>query len=578
MTLLVTFAFLSGVVTIFAPCIWPILPIVLSGSTVGGERRPFGLVTGLSASFMLATLALAYLIQVIPFDPEILRTLSVVIIGFIGLTLVIPALGAKLEGMVSRLASLGGRFTTNTNSGFWGGFVTGLALGLVWSPCAGPILATIATLAATQAVNFQIVIITFAFVVGVALPLFILAVLGQRVLTKTRVLSRYTRIIQSIFGVIMMLSALAIYTGFDKTLQTKILDTFPRYEGFLNGLERNSTVKDKLDELKGEKSLDSRREEKSSLKNYGPAPEIVGIEHWLNTETSQSLAQLRGKVVMIDFWTYSCINCIRTLPYVTGWYEKYRDQGFVVIGVHTPEFAFERKTANVAEAIERYGIRYPVAQDNQYATWQAYSNRYWPAHYLIDAEGNIREYHFGEGNYAETEKAIQSLLQEMGQTVVPGVSVSRDPTNHGKRTPETYLGSDRVDRLSSPEAITGGEQMFSEPETVMLDHFSFSGKWRIDLERAIALGNAGLTLHFQGEKVHLVLSPSDSQNVSYVRIFLDGQLVDSRFAGRDVVEGRVKIDSERLYDLVDLRGRSGEHVLRIEFETNGVAAYAFTFS
>ncbi len=419
MTVLLIFAFLSGVVTIFAPCIWPILPIVLSGSAAGGERRPLGLVAGLATSFMLATLALAYLIQVIPFDPEILRTLSVVVIAFLGLTLVVPALGAWLEGLVSRFASIGGRFTQGAGTGFGGGFVTGFALGLVWSPCAGPILATIAALAATQAVSFQVVIVTFVFTLGVALPLFILAILGQRALAKTRAFSRYTRAIQGIFGLVMILAAFAIYTGFDKTIQTRILDTFPGYERFLNRLEKNPAVKDELDELKGDQSSESpidrplaRAEAKSVLKNYGPAPEIVGIEHWLNTETPHSLAALRGKVVMIDFWTYSCINCIRTLPYVTSWYETYRDQGFVVIGVHTPEFAFEKKTANVAEAIGRYDIRYPVAQDNQYATWQAYSNRYWPAHYLIDAAGNIREYHFGEGNYVETEAAIQVLLDE----------------------------------------------------------------------------------------------------------------------------------------------------------------------
>ncbi|MGB4942743.1 MAG: cytochrome c biogenesis protein DipZ [Candidatus Moraniibacteriota bacterium] len=422
MTLLLLFAFLSGVVTIFAPCIWPILPIVLSGSAAGGERRPLGLVAGLSTSFMLATLALAYLIQVIPFDPEILRTLSVVVIAFLGLTLVVPALGARFEGVVSRFASFGGRFTQGTGAGFGGGFVTGFALGLVWSPCAGPILATIAALAATQAVSFQVVIVTFAFVLGVALPLFILALLGQRVLAKTRTFSRYTRAIQGAFGLVMILAALALSTGFDKTLQTRLLDAFPGYERFLNGLEQNPAVKEKLDELKGEQSSESpidrptaRAEEKSVLKNYGPAPEIVGIEHWLNTETTQSLAELRGKVVLIDFWTYSCVNCIRTLPYVTRWYEQYRDRGFVVIGVHTPEFSYEKKTANVAEAVERYDIRYPVAQDNQYATWQAYSNSYWPAHYLVDAEGNIREYHFGEGNYAETEAAIQTLLEEAEQ-------------------------------------------------------------------------------------------------------------------------------------------------------------------
>lgn len=218
----------------------------------------------------------------------------------------------------------------------------------------------------------------------------------------------------------MILAALAIFTGYDKILQTKLLDTFPKYENFLNGLEKNPTVRQKLDELKQESPRegapaegDSRKATKSDLPVYGVAPEFTGITHWLNTDTPLTMKELRGKVVLVDFWTYSCINCIRTLPFVTSWYEKYRDRGFVVVGVHTPEFEFEKKTANVENALRQYGIHYPVAQDNDFGTWRAYKNQYWPAHYLIDTEGRIREYHFGEGNYAETERAIQSLLDEM---------------------------------------------------------------------------------------------------------------------------------------------------------------------
>lgn len=252
MTTLLLFAFLSGLVTIFAPCIWPILPIVLSSGASGGHRRPLGLVVGLSLSFLLATLVLASLIQVIPFDPETLRIFTVVVIAFLGLTLVIPAIGAKLEGMVSRFASFGGRFTQVARSGFSGGFITGFALGIVWSPCAGPILAAVATLAATQSVSLSVVLVAVAFAAGVSVPLFFLALASQVVLTKTRIFSRYTRSIQSLFGVVMLLAAFALYTGFDKTLQTKILDTFPGYERFLNRLESQPAVTDEIDALKAE--------------------------------------------------------------------------------------------------------------------------------------------------------------------------------------------------------------------------------------------------------------------------------------------------------------------------------------
>ena len=585
MTILILFAFLSGIVTIFAPCIWPILPIVLSAGATGGERKPLGIVTGLAVSFMLATLALAFVVQVIPFDPEVLRLFAVFVIALLGLTLIVPALGARLEGVVSRFASLGGRFTKNSGTGFWSGFITGFALGLVWSPCAGPILATIATLAATQAVSFQVVLITLAFVLGVSLPLFVLAVLGKRVLTKTRALAPYTKRIQQTFGLIMILAAGAIYTGYDKILQTKLLDTFPSYESFLNGLEKNDTVKQKLDELKSvdrESSLLKKEEPKlnmqSSLPQYGQAPEFVDIEKWLNTDSALTMEGLRGKVVLIDFWTYSCINCIRTLPYVTGWYEKYKDQGFVVIGVHTPEFAFEKKTTNVVDALARYGINYPVAQDNNYGTWQAYNNRYWPAHYLIDTEGNIREYHFGEGNYKETEQAIQSLLEEAGRKAsTDTLGIVGDAPGRGQ-TSETYLGSSRMERFLSPERVTGEAQMFTAPVTFKEDSFAYTGTWKVESERAIAGSDTILALRFKGKKVFLVMAPPDNASSGSVKVFLDQNLITKELSGKDVIDGKVLVDADRLYELFDGKGMSGEHTLRLEFETPGTAAYAFTFS
>jgi thiol-disulfide isomerase/thioredoxin len=263
------------------------------------------------------------------------------------------------------------------------------------------------------------VLITGAFAVGVALPLFVLAVLGQRVLTKTRVLAPYTKRIQQVFGLIMLLAAGAIYTGYDKVLQTRLLDSFPHYERFLNGLERNDAVRQQLDELNKSDSGSIRQETETPKPNVGsdvsrgePAPEFAGIERWLNTEGPLSMQDLRGRVVLVDFWTYSCINCIRTRPYMVRWYERYKDQGLVVVGVHTPEFPFEKKTANVMDALSRYQINYPVAQDNDFVTWRAYNNQYWPARYLIDAEGGIRYTHFGEGQYEETEMAIQALLKE----------------------------------------------------------------------------------------------------------------------------------------------------------------------
>lgn len=586
MTILILFAFLSGLVTIFAPCIWPILPIVLSAGAIGGERKPLGIVVGLAVSFMLVILALAALVKVIPFDPEALRTFAVFIIGFLGLTMIIPALGARLEAVASRLGGFGGRFTHNAGMGFGSGFVIGFALGIVWSPCAGPILATVATLAATQAVSFNVVLITLSFVVGVTLPLFALAVLGQKVLAKTRFFSQYTKRIQQMFGLGMILAAMAIYTGYDRTLQTRLLDTFPSYETVLGGFEKSDTMQQKLDEFKSMKTkggpIETGKdvsEQKSNLPHYGPAPEFADIAHWLNTDVALTMKDLRGKVVLIDFWTYSCINCIRTLPYVTSWYEKYKNQGLVVIGVHTPEFEFEKKASNVADALARYKINYPVAQDNNYGTWQAYNNRYWPAHYLVDAEGDVRQYHFGEGNYEETERAIQALLEEAGKKVENNALTNIAAETPGRnQTPETYLGSARMEHFVSSERVTGEEQVFTAPENVPKDSFAYVGTWRVESERAKALGDAKLGLHFKGGKVFLVMAPSEKAGAGRVRVMLDGKSVGSDLAGVDVVNGAVTVDKDRLYELLDLKNTAGEHTLELYFETPGTFVYAFTFS
>ena len=589
MLLLFFFAFLSGVVTIFAPCIWPLLPIILSASVSGGQRKPFGIVTGIAVSFTIFTLSLSYILKVIPFDPDSLRLFGVVVIAFLGVVLVVPALGKRLEGVVSRFSGLGGRFISQDGTGFGSGFITGFALGVVWSPCAGPILATVATLAATQSVNIVVVFITLFFVAGVAVPLYIFSAVGQKLLVKTRAFSRYTGRIQQVFGVIMILAALAIYTGYDRVLQTKLLDAFPGYSTFLNQFEDNEAVKKELDKLQNKKEDPTLMEQVTKksqnvlagLGNHGRAPEFAGIEHWLNTEDGKPLtmAGLRGKVVLVDFWTYSCINCIRTLPYVTAWYEKYKDQGLVVVGVHTPEFEFEKKTSNVVAAIERYGITYPVAQDNSFQTWRAYNNRYWPAHYLIDVEGNVREYHFGEGGYAETEAAIQALLEEAGQNVNSGIIAPQASNQSANiQTPETYLGSGRLERLVSPERITGAPQTLSVPEKIPLDSFGYGGVWRVEGERAVSGDGARLKLHFQGEKVFLVMAPEISGESKTVTVLLDGQPIALTVAGKDLSNGQVTVDQDRLYELVDLQGQGGEHFLELQFETPGTAVYAFTFS
>ena len=577
MLLLFFFAFLSGLVTIFAPCIWPLLPIILSASVSGERRKPLGIVTGIAASFTIFTLTLSYILKVIPFDPDNLRLFGVVVIAFLGVVLAVPALGKRLEGVVSRLSGFGGRFLNQKGSGFGSGFITGFALGVVWSPCAGPILATVATLAATQAVNVTVVFITISFVVGVAVPLYIFATVGQKLLTKTRALSPYTSRIQQVFGVVMILAALAIYTGYDRVLQTRLLDAFPRYGTFLNQFEKNENVKKELDKLQDPQPTSlmdqikkTSRSVMTGLTNEGQAPEFAGIEKWLNTEDGKPLtmASLRGKVVLVDFWTYSCINCIRTLPYVTKWYEKYKDQGFVVVGVHTPEFEFEKKESNVREALVRHQITYPVAMDNDYATWQAYHNRYWPAHYLIDREGNIRQTHFGEGGYDETEQAIQDLL---GGTKATEINNPQYETY--AKTSETYVGYGRMERFNSVEPLQKDTAAhYSLPTVLSSGGLALAGEWNVKKEYAIPSKGAALNMQFESREVFLVMRPRAGTS-SHVKVFVDG--IAQSF-GEDNQSGIVTVDTDRLYKLIHL-DQPGKHLLRLEFQDENVEVYAFTF-
>lgn len=613
MIILLFFAFISGLVTILAPCIWPLLPIILSSSLNGGKAKSLGITLGIMVSFSVFILSISYLVQLFGLDPNVIRLLAVIVLVIMGLSMIVPTLSRILEGMLSRLS---GRFGQSQNrSGFGGGFLTGCSLGVVWTPCTGPILATIATLAATTSLNLGIILVTIVYVMGLGIPLFFFSYGGGKLIAKTRFVGGFTGRIQQVFGVVLLLTALAIYTNYDKVLQVKLLDAFPSYTSFLIGLESNSAVKTQLDILKGKKENKAlemvgkpfNMTDSNSLPNLGRAPEFVGITHWLNTDKPLTMTGLAGKVVLIDIWTYTCINCIRTLPYVTSWYEKYKDKGFVVVGVHSPEFEFEKKTENVQNAIKQYNITYPVAQDNNFTTWNAYSNQYWPAKYLIDKDGNIRYSHFGEGKYEETEQAIQELLKEAGAKEIS--SKVNNPTyqNYAK-TPETYLGSKR----STDESILKGD-------------------WDIKEEFAQAGKKSSIEIPFNASKVFLVIVPNPVnltvypgdtlwgfaqryfnsgfdwkklqevnpgvvpekievgstilvpfegshflKSVEKIPIYLDGKKVGNDSVGSDVKDGNVLLDTDRLYNLIDLKESYGQHLLRLEVP-QGIKVFAFTF-
>lgn len=578
MPLLLIIAFISGLVTILAPCIWPLLPIILSTSLGATKAKSLGITFGILVSFGVFTLTISYLVTTLNFDPEILRYFAVLVIGFLGLTLTLPQLSSILEAQVSKLSGkFASRTTTGQKSGFWGGITVGLALGLVWTPCAGPILATIATLAATKAVNLGIIVVTLVYLAGIGIPLFAFSAFSSKVFNRTKLLNKYTGRVQQVFGIVMILTAIAIYTGYDRTLQAKLLDAVPSYSQFLNKLENTGGATLELEKLK-DRGKENDSSKKSNLKTLGDAPDFVGVEKWLNSDELH-ITDLRGKVVLVDFWTYTCINCIRTLPYVTSWYNKYKDQGFVVIGVHTPEFEFEKKTENVESAIKQHQINYPVAQDNEYQTWNNYNNRYWPAKYLIDANGKIRYTHFGEGKYEETEKNIQSLLAEAG------ASAQNELTKEDKQpsfsigsplTPETYLGFARINKLqfSSNESPLLGAREYSLPQTLDKDEFAYSGNWTLSEEYARAAAGSKLEINFTAEKVFLVIRPSTANQK--ISVFLDDKEISTQEAGSDVKKSVINLDSDRLYNIVELTGKQNRR-LKLEFLNDGIEVYAFTF-
>ncbi len=567
MILLLFFSFISGLVTILAPCIWPLLPIVLSSSLgparnasqrdAGGgqsKQRPLGITLGIMVSFTLFTLTISTLVRLFNLDVNLLRLLAVGVLALLGLSMVIPKLSTVLEIGISKLS---GRFQgpQPKSNDFLGSFITGLSLGIVWSPCAGPILASIAALSSTGQIGGQVILVTLAYVTGVGIPLFLFALGGQKVITQTRFLSQYTSRIQQLFGVLMILTALAIYTNYDKVIQLKLTNLLPSYSQFLTSFESSETISKQISEFSGQNL---------KLNLAQPAPEIVGINKWLNTDRPLTLNELKGKVVLIDFWTYTCINCIRTLPHVTSWYDKYKDQGFVVIGVHTPEFEFEKDSNNVLAAIKQYNIHYPVAQDNDFKTWRNFNNQYWPAEYLIDHKGIIRRTHFGEGEYTEMEEAIQTLLKEAGQDISSDLDKMPDQTPKTRLSPETYLGSKRMEYKFPEGSLPNGTQTFTLTDNIPVNSFSFGGEWKINDESASPSKGSTLIYHFNADKVFIVLRPGETPGE--IKISLDG-----------VVMRTLQVDTDRLYNLVDLKGRPGQHLLKLEFQTPGIQAFAFTF-
>jgi cytochrome c biogenesis protein CcdA/thiol-disulfide isomerase/thioredoxin len=582
MALLIVFGFVAGAATALSPCVLPVLPIALSAGATGGRRRPLGIVAGLAVSFTFATVALVYVIAALGLPNDLLRKLAIVVLLGFGVVLMVPPLAARLEAWLSRFASRAG-VAEGRGEGFWSGTAVGASLGLVYAPCAGPILAGVITVSASQSFSTGRLAVALSYGIGSAAVLYLLMLGGRRAVAP---LARRGVALQVAMGAVMVVVALAMLRNYDIRFQNTIASDLPSF--LVNpseALEDTAAAKSALADVRGgghgvgseatgaAPETDARG--RLDLPVLGVAPEFVGNERWFNTPGDRplTLRSLRGRVVLVDFWTYSCINCIRTLPYLKAWDAEYRRDGLTIVGVHTPEFPFEREASNVETAIGENGIRYPVVQDNEQATWDAYGNQYWPAEYFIDARGRVRYVHFGEGEYGEKEKVIRDLLAEAGRAV-PGreARVHAVAPSATVTTPETYLGAARAERFTNP-VLSPGSHDFTAPKPLPADEFAYHGNWRIALDSVTAEGGASLDLNFGARRVYLVLGSPDRDR--RMEVLLDGRPISSADAGADVHGGAVTVTGQRLYNLVDLP-KVGHHVLTIEPEA-GVEGYAFTF-
>lgn len=551
MFILIVYSFIAGLVTILSPCILPLLPIILSSGVTGSKRRPLGVIIGFIISFTLATLVLASIVKLTGISADSLRFFAIAILFLFGLVLLIPSLQKVWEQIISRFVSSS---PTTTRSGFSGGILIGLSLGIVWTPCVGPILATIITLAATSTITSSTVLITASYAVGTAIPLFLIMQGSTRLLTHFTWFKTHSRLIQQFFGAFMILTALMLQFQLDRRFQTYILTTFPNYGTGLTQIEDTETVRESLNTL-----FIAGGNMKSNLKKLGKAPELSGGQSWLNSDPL-TLAGLEGKVVLIDFWTYSCINCIRTLPYLRAWHEKYAEKGLVIIGVHSPEFEFEKSLSNLTRAAADFELKYPIVQDNEFTIWRAYNNHYWPAKYLIDKDGAIRYTHFGEGSYAETEQTIQELLGE-------SVDLVNMPTyKHESRSPETYLGYWRLTNvISSPKIVKNKLETYQTPDKFTTNGIGLEGSWTVFEKHATPKPSSSLYFRFDAKEVNLVMSPVDENSSPTIKIYLDGEF-----------QKDLKVEKDQLYNLIKL-DQGENHTIQIEFPAGGVEVYAFTF-
>ena len=550
MALLLLIGFLGGLVTGISPCVLPVLPIVLAGVAGGQNKsRPYLIVGGLVLSFSVFTLVGGALLSALGLPADFLRDVAIVLLLLVAAGLIVPRLGALMERPFARLGM-------RRQPGARGGFMLGASLGLVYVPCAGPVLAAIVVSAARHRIGLSTVLVTVAYAIGNAIPLLGVALAARKASSRlTRFRANAGRV-RKVAGVVMAAAAIALFFNVFQGLQTRL----PGYASAIQDrVESSAAGRRALAGLNGSKraAVDSA----TALTDDGPAPEFSGVKTWLNTNGSAlTLSSLKGKVVLVDFWTYSCINCLRTLPHVEAWYRTYSSVGFVVVGVHSPEFAFEHVVSNVKSAAAHLGVVYPIAIDNDFSTWNAYNNEYWPAEYLIDSSGHIRHTHFGEGDYAGTEAAIRTLLSVDGATLPAAIERQAQATTAEQTTPETYLGYSRLDRYYGSPIVRDAQTDYSFASTLPADGVSFAGRWTVGSESILAGPNARIRLRFSANQALLVLGGSGT-----VSVRLNGKQLPSLD-----VSGY-----PRTYTLAS-SVPGGEQLLEIDVGP-GIQAYDFTF-
>ncbi|MBY3227083.1 cytochrome c biogenesis protein DipZ [Rhizobium laguerreae] len=590
MTLLII-AYLGGALTILSPCILPILPFVFARAGQPFVRSTLPMLAGMSATFALvATLAAVGGSWAIRAN-EYGRLAAIVLLALFGASLLSPRFASTLARPVVDLgnnlinATGSGRGATTVKSSL----LLGVATGLLWAPCAGPILGLVLTGAALQGANLQTTLLLIAYAAGAASSLAVALLVGGRIFTAMkRSLGVGDRIRQGL-GAAVLAGVAVIALGLDTSLLARLsyASTASLEQAVLDRLHAKPLSGASSELASNEVMIaaaDAKNPFRSDLPVEGPAPSLDGAVEWLNSEPLTT-EQLRGKVVLVDFWTYSCINCIRTIPYVRAWAEKYAGQGLVVIGVHAPEFAFEKKIDNVKKAIGDFQIGYPVAIDNDYGIWRAFENSYWPAAYLIDAKGQIRYHHFGEGNYNRTEKAIQDLLREAGsQTtasapVVPDAKgVEAGPDLGNIRSGETYLGYQQAANFASPEGLqadTAKNYSIAEPG---LNGWGLSGTWTVGRDQAtLDQPGGGITYRFSARDLHLVLGPGAGDKPIRFQVKIDGKAPGPDHGSDIDADGNGTVTATRLYQLVRQSGTVAARNFEIRFLDPGVQAYAFTF-